>query len=1044
MSKGMKRRDFFKVAGLSGAGVAAAGCSPDPVEDLIPMLVPPDDTVPGVPYNFASLCQECAAQCGVIVKTREGRAIKVEGNPNHPMNQGALCAKGHASLQALYNPARVKEPFKNGKLISEKNPWEFAKKELATQIKFLRAEGKGSRVYFMGSSNSGTYSQLVDDFISAIGGERIKFDLSPVNSIKMANQLLFGRNEIPKYEIGKAKILINFGADFLESWLNGVENTKGYSEMHAIKGKSKGRFVHVSSYMSLTGTNSDQWIKCPSGAEATLALVIASELFEKANHIPPREQTNIKEYLQSYSLDSLPNNLGVKPSVIANLVKEFGTKGRGLAIGGGNSAAGQQSTELQIAIHLLNYIGGAVGKTLLYGANYQLGGDSQEKINRMISRMNNGETDVVILDRINPVYAIPHGSGFKEALKKVKTVLALDPSETETTRVANYHLPVSETYESWGDSNTRTGVYGLQQPAMAKLPGYQTIGSGDLLLQISQLAGISVFKEATYLEYLKTAWKKIQIKVRNYQSFETFWKSSLQNGGVFKNFQSSTVRLRTQFRKHQPSQVKVSDSLTLLAVNSNFHDANGRTGDKPWLLEIPHPVTQIVWDSWVEIHPETAKKHGIRHGDEVNIKTKSGSAKVGVFVYHGIAENTLVMPTGLGQTVPFPSYSSRRHFILPPTPDKPNILKSLRVGMNVMSLLDFDQDTLSGDFVFQAQDVQIKSTGKKAQFVSVDGQFRDDIKALQANSTAGEGDRGQKGTGLIQRTSLENLRKGIKEEYGHHLKKRHYKTNTENPSSFYQTMPDTVEKHAFELKGKQTPKYYDPYKWEMVIDLDRCTGCSSCVVACYSENNVPVVGKERMSVGREMSWIRIERFFDYNEVTGEVDTNYAPEMCNQCSNAGCEAVCPVYATYHSPEGLNAQIYNRCVGTRYCSNNCIYKQRRFNWRSYEFPKPLHMQLNPDVTVRDKGVMEKCTFCVQRIQYAKDLAKDGGNTVKDGEILTACQQACPSDAITFGNAKDPKSKLSMIKNQTDRTYHQLEEVGFKPSITYLRKVTHSKIV
>ena len=273
----------------------------------------------------------------------------------------------------------------------------------------------------------------------------------------------------------------------------------------------------------------------------------------------------------------------------------------------------------------------------------------------------------------------------------------------------------------------------------------------------------------------------------------------------------------------------------------------------------------------------------------------------------------------------------------------------------------------------------------------------------------------------------------------HHLRKRLYTLKRKDKTDFYDPMAENVSK-AVKQAGKTTPVYHDPYKWEMIIDLDRCIGCSSCVAACYAENNIPVVGKDRSNVGREMSWLRIERYFETNKQTGQLETYYTPQMCQQCDNAGCEPVCPVYATYQTPEGLNAMVYNRCVGTRYCSNNCAFKQRRFNWRDYKFPEPLQMQLNPSVSVRPKGVMEKCTFCQHRIREMKDLAKDKGRNVKDGEIQTACQQACPTDAITFGNIMDKSSKTRGIKENSKRKYTQLPELNFQPAVTYLKKVNH----
>lgn len=1037
MKQGINRRDFFKVAATSGTTVAVASCTPDPVENLISKLVPPDDIVPGVAYHFATLCQECPSQCGVVVKTREGRAIKIEGNPKHSLNEGGLCAVGQASLQGLYNPNRAKGVTKNGKGTT----WDIATQEIATKIKELVSQGKGDRILYIGTPNSGTFKTLISDFLKEIKGKQISFDMNPNQSILRANELVFGKREIPQYKIEEADLLVSFGADFLETWLNTLENTRGYTKMHAYKSGKKGKYIHVSSHLSLTGTNADEWISCPVGGETQIALALAHYLLPFSSY---KSDADLIAYLKEYTPKQVSSNLKISVKHILQLAQQFGVTGKSLAIAGGNTTTNSENTSLQIAVNLLNAIGGSINKSVVFGSNYQISGDSMDTIEKAIESMKKGEVELVLINKANPVYALPESSNFKQALKKVPLVVSLSSSVTETSQASTYHLPLSHTYESWGDSNTRNGVYGLQQPSMAKLPTYNTMSEGDFFLKLAKASSLKGFETNTYLEYLKDSWKKVQKKINNNQSFSVFWKQSLQNGGVFKNFKPTSVKLQTN-RLEKVKFSTVYSGLKLLAVNSVFHNANGYNGDKPWLLEVPDPLTQIAWDSWVEIHPKTAKSLNIQHGDEVSIKTRHGSSTLPAFVYHGIDENTLAIPTGLGRKIPFPSYSSRRGMITHSTKDLPNQLKDVQVGINAMSLFGFSVNSTSGDFSFVESGVEIKSTGNEAFVAAMDGQYRDDMHSYHADSIAGEGDRSQKDRGFIQTITLEDLKAGKKHSHGHHLKHRHYTTKTENTHSFYRSMPETVEKHPFGLKGNNTPKYYDPYKWEMSIDLDRCTGCSACVIACYAENNIPVVGKERSAFGREMSWLRIERYFDKNQETNELETHYSPEMCSQCGNAGCEPVCPVYAAYHNPDGLNAQVYNRCVGTRYCANNCIYKQRKFNWRTYEFPSPLNVQLNPDVTVREKGVMEKCTFCVQRIRYGKDIAKDEKREVFDGEIQTACQQSCPTNAITFGNIQDSNSAVSQSKDDSKkdyRGYHQLEEMNFKPSITYLKKVTHSK--
>jgi molybdopterin-containing oxidoreductase family iron-sulfur binding subunit len=395
----------------------------------------------------------------------------------------------------------------------------------------------------------------------------------------------------------------------------------------------------------------------------------------------------------------------------------------------------------------------------------------------------------------------------------------------------------------------------------------------------------------------------------------------------------------------------------------------------------------MVWDSWADINPDTAKKLGIEHGEQITVSSPFGTVQTVAYYHYGVHRDAVAIPVGQGHS------KSGRNADL--------------VGVNIMSLLPSSYDKESGQFAYLSTRVKVEGSGERANFKQLDGSPR-------------QGHRG-----IIQTITMDQVKKGERPEGAHAAPPGH----GTRPVDFYPPR-------------ENTPGYYDPYRWGMVVDSDRCTGCSACAAACYAENNVPVVGKERVFLGREMSWLTIQRFME-----GEGDdyrTLMQPMFCQQCGNAGCEPVCPVYATYHTPEGLNAQVYNRCVGTRYCSNNCAYKVRRFNWFTYEFESPLNLQLNPDVTVRSKGVMEKCTFCVQRIKRVRDTANDEGRTVADGEITPACVQTCPTKALTFGNLADANSEVSKKsmrnkeKQERVRQYEVLEELNNRPAVTYLRKV------
>ncbi|MCP3872588.1 MAG: 4Fe-4S dicluster domain-containing protein [Desulfobacteraceae bacterium] len=1044
MKSNISRRNFLKMSAVGGATLAVAGCGSDPIETLFPLHTPPYGYVSGDSIHFATTCQECTAACGLVIRTREGRAIKAEGNPDHPINEGRICLQGQSILQALYSPARATYPSQITNKKSQIISWDKGKQLLADKLKEVK--DKKGEILYLGSPRTGTFPTLLKQWINGMGGGTVlELDMKPVNSLKHANRIMFGKQEVPHFALDKAEVLINFGADFLETWLNPVQMTKNYTRMHKFQDGKKGRYIHIAPHISLTGTNADEWLSCPVGHETSIALAISRILLNKdtAGHLTINEKQELKELLSDFSEEKIAQTSGIDKDVLIKLAHNFDRNGRSLAIAGGNCNAGEDTTLLQIAVNILNYVAGNIDKTVVFGADYNFGGANIADLETAVKGMQEGRYQLVIIENVNPVFTLPENSGFKKALKAVPFVVSFSTENDETSELANLHLPTSHFLESWGDGKPRDGVYALQQPVMAKVPAFDTMELGNLILELATLAGLDGFKSKDFHTYLKTAWKKLHQNLGISSPFDKFWKQSRQKGGYFQKFTHSIATLKDEVYKLKFLQPPAKAAgLSLLAVNSNLHNANAKGANRTWLMEIPHPVTQVVWDSWVELHPDTAVRLGIRHGDLVEITSTNGKVNAAAWIFYGIDKNTVAMPAGMGRKVAFPNYkSSHGRSKLLPVVEMDLKIEEKTVGINVMDLLSWRKDTLSGDFVFAGENVEIKPTGEKAYLVTMDGQNRKDIAVPDIEDQAGFGDRSQKNRGFVQTMALGHYEKGHEEDLKkHHLRKRYYTLNRKDKTSFYDPIDVNVSK-AVKRAGKETPVYNDPYKWEMFIDLDRCIGCSACVAACYAENNIPVVGKDRANVGREMSWIRIERYFETNKQTGQLETYYTPQMCQQCDNAGCEPVCPVYATYQNPDGLNAMVYNRCVGTRYCSNNCVYKQRRFNWRSYKFPEPLQMQLNPAVSVRSKGVMEKCTFCHHRIKEIKDQAKDKGRNVIDGEIQTACQQACPADAIVFGNILDKNSKTSQIKKKTKRNYKQLPGLNFQPAITYLKKVNHN---
>jgi molybdopterin-containing oxidoreductase family iron-sulfur binding subunit len=838
MKNKISRRNFLKVSALGGATAVVAGCS-DPIEKLMPLQLPPYDYVSGVSTHFATTCGECSAACGLVVRTREGRAIKAEGNPRHPINEGRICLQGQSVLQGLYSPSRAVAPVAGTGEGRGGISWKAGKKQLADKLK--KVKGDKSGILYLGPPRSGTFPQMLNDWLEGMGGgTALEFDLTPVNSVKTANRIVLGKDEIPHFALDKAKVLINFGADFLESWLNPIQLTKAYTRMHSFKDRKKGRYIHIAPHMSLTGTNADEWISCPRGHETMIALALSRILLKRAAHLSGDEKQGLQELLSGFSEEKIEQKSGLAAGTLARLAEKFDQNGHSLAMAGGNCTAGTDATRLQMAVNILNYAAGNIGNTVVFGADYRLGGHSMTDLESAVTAMKAGRFELVIIENVNPVFTLPENSGFKEALKAVPFVVSLSTENDETSELADLHLPTAHFLESWGDARPRNGVYALQQPVMAQVPAFDTMELGALMLELARLAGVDGFEALNYRDYIKAAWKNLHQQLDIFQPFAQFWKKSLQKGGHYEDFKPSRVVLDSGvYAAEFPAPLEKTDGFHLLAVNSNLHNANARGGNRSWLLEIPHPVTQVVWDSWVEIHPDTAVKLGIRHGDLVEISNSYGKVEAAAWVFYGIDKQAVAMPAGMGRTVLFPNYkSSHGKLKVLPVIELGVSVEEKTVGVNVMNLLPWRKDTLSGDFVFAGESVRIKPTGKKAYLVTMDGQYRKDIETPKVEDPTGFGDRGQKGRGFVQVMSAG----GSQNRHGepaqkHHGLQRFYTVDRKNKKSFYDPIAENVRK-AVQKVGRQTPVYHDPYKWEMIIDLDRCTGCSACAAACYAENNI--------------------------------------------------------------------------------------------------------------------------------------------------------------------------------------------------------------
>jgi anaerobic selenocysteine-containing dehydrogenase/Fe-S-cluster-containing dehydrogenase component len=989
----LDRRRFLTVLGTTTAGgaLALSGCSTDRVQKLVPYLVQSEDQVPGVATWYASSCTECDQGCGVHVRTREGRAVKLEGNPDHPVNQGKLCSRGQAALQGLYNPGRIQTPMARGK-DGHLAPitWDDAIGRLAGKL-----GEAGNRVAVLTAAGRGSFTDFLTDWTGALGGKLVRYETFDHEPVRAANRQVFGLDQMPAHDFGKARYIVSFGADFLESWGTSIENQRGFARSHGFTNGEMAKFVYAAPRMDLTGLNADEWLPIKPGSEAALALAMANVLLAGQSDAP----AGLASALGPYTPAMAAAETGVPAGRIERLAHEFAAARPSLAVAGGVGAQHAAATEVCAAVNVLNFVAGNVGETVRFGADLPMA-DGQAGVARLAQAIDGNEVAVLLVHGANPVYTLPKASAFADRFRKVAYKVAIGLYLDETASECDLVLPERHALERWDDLRPRAGVYGLMQPVME--PVFDALSAGDILLRVSKKAGgaLARFDAPSWEAHLKTRWQALAAELKEADA-AAFWHAAVQHGGVFRDAPAAPA-VSLSLREARMSYTKPSfegdgDFVFLTYPHALLHD--GRGANKPWLLENADPVTKITWHSWAEVSPETARRLDVRDGEIVQLTSPYGRLEAPVCVYPGIRDDAIAVPLGLGHTA-YGAFAQGR-------------------GVNALDLLGAPR----GDFVpYLSTRVSVAKTGRFQKLASVAGVPR------------------QLGRGIAEAIPVAAAARGlsIDEAYLEEHGARH-EVNT----------PGELEA----LKGWREEQFQatrhgdyarEQPQWGMSIDLAKCTGCQACVTACYAENNIPTVGEGEILKGRELTWMRVERYWEGGEHPGEpISARFVPMLCQHCANAPCEPVCPVYAAYHTADGLNGQVYNRCVGTRYCANNCPYKVRYFNWYKYNeqaWPAPLHLQLNPDVTVRARGVMEKCTFCIQRIREHQNLARLENRPIRDGEFTTACAQACPSDAIVFGNVRDSGSRVAQQK-QSARGYRVLEDLNTRPAVTYLAKVLHS---
>jgi len=1025
---GVKRREFLKVLGATSAAVAAAGCSEE-TGKLIPYLVSPDQTVPGVSTYYATTCRECSAACGLIAETRDGRAIKLEGNPDHPVNHGALCARGQSALQGLYNPDRFRSPMVNEGGAWKVITWDDAITRLSQGITQTRGANRAGGAVFINQHESGSFPRFLDTWLAGFGmPPHLSVDFESDAAAIEANRRTYGV-AWPSLSFKDAKIIVSFGADFLDSWGANVPQQLDFADARA-RLDGAPRFVYIGPRRSLTGLNADEWIACKPGGELAIANALAG-----------------KGSIQQAATDA-----GVDQAALQALATELAANKPALVLSG---VSGESALDVALAVAAINQASGAVGVTIkpaqpLTGFE---GIAHTDQLLGAVERMRAGQVSVAFVRGVNPAYHLPKASNFADAFAKVPLRVSFSSFPDETTELCNLIIPDLHSLESWGDAEPIRGTIALQQPVMDPVfpTNSKTIpvapGTADVLIQVAK-------KDATVASKFGAPDYRATL-IAGFPGGAQALGAALPKGLAAGTIPARTLAAAPAVAPKTTSIASTQGEFFLITYPSPLL-GDGRGANKPWLQELPDPVTKVSWSSWIEIHPETAQRLGIDRGDILEVKTANGTVRAPAFPYLGVHKDAIAIPFGRGHRAAhaMPMFDPKTHTVGEVQWGYGRYARDL--GINAFDLLPVGTHA-AGGFIWTATKASVSKTGDNEALPSTEGSARQHgrgiaqaVNAADLNKPgAGEGGEAKEALpGDASHAFLPGLRSPVAADAQGDLGAPTAADQGKNKGLYRED----------DIRGMAKRR------WAMTIDLARCTGCSACITACNAENNVPTVGafwqnatiyadqKPGFNItrGREMTWIRLERYFEGNpdgKFGQDFETRFVPMLCQHCGNAPCEPVCPVYATYHAPDGLNVQVYNRCVGTRYCSNNCPYKVRYFNWfgygevdrKQYAFPEPLNWQLNPDVTVRGKGVMEKCSFCVQRIREAENRATLEHRELQPDEFTVACAQGCPSRAITFGDAADPNWTVAQLANDK-RAYHVFEELNTYTAVVYLKKVNH----
>ncbi len=1042
--KGTSRRDFLKVMGFSTAAVALAACE-TPVNKAIPYVVKPEEITPGVANWYASTFYDGHDYASILVKTREGRPIMVKGNEMSKVTHGSSTARAQASVLSLYDGARL-----NGPLL-KKNPttWKNADDIIAKGV------ASGNTAILSSTIISPSTQAVITEFLSKhAGSKHVTYDAISYAALLKANKNVFGKSVISSYDFSKAKTIVSVGCDFLGTWLNPVEFAGQYAKGRKVSRENAGmsRHFQFEANLTLTGANADyRYMVKPSEFGKVLTTIFNEVASGTGNATVTADS----------KLSIAEATAGLKKAVKELLAD----KGNSLVVCGSNDE------HCQTIVAGINKMLGNYGTTVDNDNYFKLKQADDKEFIDLVADMAAGKVNTLITYNCNPVYTAPASLKFDAAYAKVGLKVSFAQQLDETASMADVVCPDHNYLESWGDAEPKRGHFSLQQPAINPIfsaPRHEgTRQAQDSLLKWSGI-------KSDYLAYLQGYWNNhIFPQQGKYLDFATFWAHTLHDGvlkvSVYKDMPVAPLAIDSTGKpimagvaamgvegiasdsipKQEAPKTMASAkampavetayptadyskaaSMATSAKGSNFELViyekislgNGNQSNNPWLQELPDPISKVTWDNYITMSPIDVAAQGLSQmlrqdidGSLVELSVNGTSIKVPVYPQPGQTPGTIGLALGYGRAA--------------------EALKvAVGVGVNAFPFISVINETLQ-NVVYSV------SFGKSV------------------------------GTHRFAATQIQHTIMGREEQILREVSLKEYKDKPKevwNPAAM-------IAMHGGEKKPVGEVDLWDSFprmnhKWGLTIDMTVCIGCAACVVACQVENNIAVVGKVEVSKTRSMEWLRIDRYYS-SDVTKEntqaegllatkkmyiemenpsanPKVTFQPMLCQHCNHAPCETVCPVLATSHSTEGLNMMTYNRCIGTRYCANNCPFKVRRFNWFNYNGNPDFatinpaqqdlgRMVLNPDVVVRSRGVMEKCTMCVHRIQAGKLVAKANKTPLVDGLIKMACQDACPTNAIIFGDLNDNESQVTKWR-EDDKNFLLLEEIGVKPTVSYLLKV------